>query len=344
MINLIKKAFYRLGMISAYHRVKNENVLTVIMLHRVLPVHDPRWSAADQGWTVSEELFKDCIDFFKQHYHFVSLSDVEESLRGRHRLPARPLLLTFDDGWSDNFDYVYPILKKENIPALIFVAAGAVDRKRPLWREAIVIAFKTGYLNTEKSRALADKAGLNVERDVFSAVNLISALSSCDEQRREQLLEEAGVYDFLTATYPPYMLSAEQVRELSGNDIDIGVHGYTHNPISIDADWPKELQTSRSEIEAHLQGNSPDSFSFPHGRYDGALIEKALETGYRLLFTSDPYLVPLVGGQITSPVLGRVHFSAKDVTDQNGKFASEKMAFWLFKRLAKNPLGEKALR
>ena len=337
MIDLIKKAFYRLGLISAYHRVKNENVLTVIMLHRVLPTHDPRWSAADQGWAVSEELFKDSFAFFKQHYHFVSLSEVEESLRGRHRLPTRPLLLTFDDGWADNFDYVYPILKKENIPALIFVAAGAVDRKRPFWREAIVMALKAGYLSTEKCRALAEKADRHVARDVYSAVDLVAALSSSDEERREQWLEEAGVYDFLAAKYPPFMLNAAQLRELSANKIAIGVHGYTHNPISIEANWAKELQASRTEIQTHLQGLAPDSFSFPHGRYDGALIKKALETGYRLLFTSDPYLVPLVNGQITSPVLGRVHFAANDVTDQNGKFAPEKMAFWLFKRSAKNP-------
>lgn len=336
MINLVKKAFFRLGIISAYHRRKNKNVLTVVMLHRVLPTQEPRWSSADKEWTVSEKLFNECIDFFKRHYNFVSLAEVEHSLHGRGRLPARALLLTFDDGWSDNFDYAYPILKREKIPALIFVAAAAVNRKPPFWREAIVMAMNAGYLSAERCKNLVDKAGQQLTSTCCSAQGLIATLSACDEQSREQWLEESGVYEFLRATHPAYMLNAEQLKDLSHHNVAIGVHGYTHNPIATDGDWRKELQSSRDSIQGHLDGELPNSFSFPHGRYDGTLIKRALEIGYRILFTSDANLIPLDCGQITSPVLGRVHFAPKDVTDKSGQFAPEKMAFWLFKRSAKN--------
>lgn len=336
MSDLIKKIFYRLGIISAYHWVKNKNVLTVIMLHRVLPTHDSRWSSADQEWTVSEKLFSQCIAFLGHNYHFVSHIDILESLHGRRRLPARPLLLTFDDGWSDNFDFAYPILRKKNIPALIFVAASAVGRKPPFWREAIVIAMRAGYLTEEKCREILGNANTNFDHRVLNADDLINALSIYDEQRREQLLVDSGVYNFLTTMHPAYMLAAEQMNELSRHNIAIGVHGHTHNPITADSDWWKELQSSRDEIQQHLGSVAPSAFSFPHGRYDGMLIKKAFEMGYSLLFTSNPFLVPLVRGQVTCPVLGRIHFASKNVTDERGEFAPEKMAFWLFKRSTKN--------
>src|SRR5712691_8383855 len=64
---LLKAALYHCGALSLYHRVRNRNVLTVAMFHRVLKQNDPRWLTAFPQWTLSDD-FDACLAFFKRHY------------------------------------------------------------------------------------------------------------------------------------------------------------------------------------------------------------------------------------------------------------------------------------
>src|SRR5512134_3186190 len=73
---ILKDTLYRLGGLSLYHRIRNRNVLTVAIFHRVLKDGDPRWRTALPQWTITNELFSQCLDFFSRHYNIVALPDV----------------------------------------------------------------------------------------------------------------------------------------------------------------------------------------------------------------------------------------------------------------------------
>ena len=112
MKELIKRVLYRIKILSIFHRYRNRNVLTVIMLHRIVPAELLPQYGANPEWTVSPRVFEDMLIFFKKHYSVISINDLDEANTSGKALPHNPLLITLDDGWKDNFDYAFPILKK----------------------------------------------------------------------------------------------------------------------------------------------------------------------------------------------------------------------------------------
>ena len=72
----------------------------------------------------------------ENNYSVISIDDFYAGITGQKTLPDNPLLITFDDGYSDNYQNAYPILKKYRFPATIFVITDFVGRKDYLsWAE-----------------------------------------------------------------------------------------------------------------------------------------------------------------------------------------------------------------
>src|SRR3990167_5860785 len=87
--------------------------------------------------------FEAQLGFVQSRFDVVALDAFEAALDGRRR-PRRPIaLLTFDDGFIDHYDTVFPILRRRGIPGLVFVAgAGIADPPRLLnvHREHFILA------------------------------------------------------------------------------------------------------------------------------------------------------------------------------------------------------------
>ena len=97
--------------------MENEN-LTVVMYHYVRDLKHSRYPAI-KGLDVN--LFKEQLSFLKKHYNFVTVEEVIAASKGEGKLPTHAVLLTFDDAYSDHFNYVFPILKNEGCKALFML-------------------------------------------------------------------------------------------------------------------------------------------------------------------------------------------------------------------------------
>lgn len=79
----------------------------------------------DSPYSVTpERLESDLQNLRAEGYQTVSLAAVEKFLAGEGGLPAKPILITFDDGYADNCWYAYPLLKKYGMTAVFFVVTG----------------------------------------------------------------------------------------------------------------------------------------------------------------------------------------------------------------------------
>ena len=157
--DLARKLSYGTGALFLYHRFRNRQVLTVAMFHRVLKRNDPRWETALHSWTLPDDVFDECLAFFRRHYALVKLDDVKASLEGTRRLPPRSLLITFDDGYADNSDYALPLLRKHCVPASVFVSSDVIGRNDRLWTEDLLWAFMEGRLHQRDLASLCAMAG-----------------------------------------------------------------------------------------------------------------------------------------------------------------------------------------
>ena len=100
------------------------------MLHRVV---EQRNEGENRELEITPEFLKRTIETYrKQGYRFVSIDEACEII-GRGRTDQPFVCLTFDDGYQDNYDIAYPILKQTNVPFAIYVTTGFIDNRHPMW-------------------------------------------------------------------------------------------------------------------------------------------------------------------------------------------------------------------
>jgi peptidoglycan/xylan/chitin deacetylase (PgdA/CDA1 family) len=100
--------------------------------------------------TVSPEAFERQLAFLRGHrYNVIPLADAVDYIRQRKRPPPRTVAITIDDGYENNYLYVYPLLKKYKMPATIFVITGFVGRE--------------GFLSWNQMREMSDSGLVDIE-------------------------------------------------------------------------------------------------------------------------------------------------------------------------------------
>lgn len=112
--------------------VKQRYMLPIVMYHSVVPM-----VAKGNLLTVSAGTFEKQMSFLKRHqYNVVRLEAVRDYILGNKKIPGRTIALTFDDGYKDNYTYAFPILKKYNFPATVFIIVSEVGSPDRLsWEE-----------------------------------------------------------------------------------------------------------------------------------------------------------------------------------------------------------------
>lgn len=332
--SLVRRLCYEAGLLGLYHRLLNSKNLTVVMFHRVLPRDDPRWDTAEREYTMREDLFERCIEFFARHYTPVTMEQVAEACRRGHRLPAKPLLVTFDDGWSDNLSIALPILKGRRVPAVIFVSASVVDDQSEVWwQDLVVYGWNTGILSSGDFADFRLKLGLlgsqgRAWADGTSILKVLVASANLDPESRDRFLAPIKIGRCFAP--PRQMLDGKELADLSKDSlIAIGSHGRSHMPLTCVTEPALDLTESKSSLET-LSGCKISSFSFPHGRYDSSLVAQARGAGYECVFTSDAVLNPVREKPIG--IFGRIGIPARQIVDCDGNFAADRLATWLFKR------------
>ena len=104
--------------VSRYH------VVPIIMYHHVTRLDSP------QPDTVSPERFEWHMVYLKKHHFTVlPLTAFIEALQSGIPVPRKSVVITFDDGYEDNYTQAFPILKEYKFPATIFVVADSVNTK-----------------------------------------------------------------------------------------------------------------------------------------------------------------------------------------------------------------------
>jgi peptidoglycan/xylan/chitin deacetylase (PgdA/CDA1 family) len=99
------------------------------MYHRIAP--EGRLQTA--RWRLAPRAFEDQLRYLRESgFHTPHLHDWAEALRSRRALPERAVLLTFDDGYLDFYQYARPLLRRYGLRALVFVVSDCVG-KTNLW-------------------------------------------------------------------------------------------------------------------------------------------------------------------------------------------------------------------
>lgn len=112
------------------HNLTHPVLGRILMLHRIV---EHRSEGKNRELEITPDFLKQTIETYRQQGHrFVSIDEACDIIkRGRTSQPF--VCLTFDDGYQDNYDIAYPILKQMEVPFAIYVTTGFIDNRLPMW-------------------------------------------------------------------------------------------------------------------------------------------------------------------------------------------------------------------
>ncbi|MHC5064995.1 MAG: polysaccharide deacetylase family protein [Planctomycetota bacterium] len=226
--------------------------------------------------------------------NLVSLAQVLAWVRGEDRLPSRPVLITFDDGYRNNASLAAPILARRGHSALVSVSVDYIDSDRQLWPMEVDLRVlhwpgRSLPLPGGKEVQLEDRR----QRESAAADLRRRCKSLPDAERREYLdavlRQEELPGEALADEELWRFMSWNEVRELRGMGIEVASHTCSHPILSRlqEAELEHELSASRARIEAEL-GEPCRTLVYPNGGPEdvtSSVLEAVGRSGYQLAFT-----------------------------------------------------------
>ncbi len=255
-------AWLRFAPVQPLFRARAAQRLAVLAYHGVT---DPRSFGAQ-------------LDRLRRLATPVSLTAVQEAVAERRPLPARSVLVTFDDADRSVLTHALPALIERDIPAAAFVISELIGTERPFWwHEADFLARHGG-----RARSL----------DCGHPSQLLRRLKAMPDPDRRRSLQELRVSADRRPPGQEQLTPADLVALREGG-VAIGNHTQGHPCLGRcdDATVRAEI-TGAHEALTRWLGEPPIAFAYPDGGHDVRAESVLQELGYRLGFLSDHRLGP----------------------------------------------------
>ena len=161
------------------HRGQAETVDDIENCRKVLILNYHKVDDLFNSLSVSPSDFAEQMDFLNDNgYTTITPKELCDGIAGVSELPKNPVLITFDDGYLDNYTNAYPILKARNMKATIFAIAG-------------FIGTHSGYMNWSQLREM-EQHGISIESHTMNHKPL-EGLS--DDQIRTELTDSKDLLE-----------------------------------------------------------------------------------------------------------------------------------------------------
>lgn len=244
--------------------------------------------------SVSPAVFESQMNYLKQRYIVTGMpsDQTQEASNKKNRLT-----ITFDDGYLDNYTQAYPILKKNNLPAAIFLTSGLIDTAKKFWWDALEYAL--GNAATKEVRInYRDKNGNRIEKlfsiaDENEKIRTLQALeilgNQLDDSQKEALVEQIHLQCRSAQDTERMVMNWREIREMAENGIEIGAHGVNHKLLTKISreEAVFEIEESKRQIETAL-GKKVLYFAYPGGQVAGWMQKTAQAIGYAGAFLTTP--------------------------------------------------------
>jgi len=149
-----------ISLFSSVFYIRQNYVVPILMYHSVSPD-----ALSDNRLAISIETFERQMHFLKNnHYNVLPLDSVANLIKEKKKIPPKTVVITFDDGYKDNYTYALPVLKKYSLPAIIFVIINEVGRSDRLSWDEIKTMQDSGIINFG-SHALGPEPLINIQSE-----------------------------------------------------------------------------------------------------------------------------------------------------------------------------------
>jgi peptidoglycan/xylan/chitin deacetylase (PgdA/CDA1 family) len=311
---VVGEALDRLGLLQLALAARRRGLwpragLTVVTYHRVVDSADVGDLDPDLIDATPDE-FDAQMAYLRKNFHPVSIEEVLAAHHGGPKLRPDSVLVTFDDGYLDNYEHALPVLKRHDIKALFFVATGYISDRRLFWWERVGLTVRRStraqahldYPQAEEldlsspaakkkairrlNRIIKDQYGLDLERFLDGVASACGVTWDPEEGR---------------ALGDRSLMTWDHVRGLRAAGMGVGSHTHSHRILLtlLPGELPMELAGSRAALEERL-GEPVTTIAYPAGKSITAVVpvrQAVADAGYELGFSTAPGMNLLSRGE-----------------------------------------------
>lgn len=262
-------------------------------------------------------LFREQIAFMKSNFNIVTMEHVLEAISAKENLPEKALLLTFDDGYADNYNVAMPILEEYGVQGSFFIPGKTFTTHQLLDVNKIhhVLASANIYNLLEDLKKEMDyyrgqefqyapteelfaKYAVASRFDIKETVFVKQMLQTVLPEKLRNIISSKLFAKYVGITeeqlaYELYM-SEEQIRTMKRHGMFIGIHGYDHY-------WLGNLPVEQMENDISLALDALDEFvdrkqwvmNYPYGNYNKDVLAYISKQGACLGLTTEVRLADI---------------------------------------------------
>jgi peptidoglycan/xylan/chitin deacetylase (PgdA/CDA1 family) len=294
--HLAKSALMASGALRLAGEMAGQGIV-ILLYHSVFEGPDSHQNTLDMGHSV--EIFRRQMEIIARGYDVITMDEIPSFLSGEKRMPRRPVTVTFDDGYANNFEVATPVLNQYGIPATFYITTDCVDHNRLPWIARIRRAFRTTQQNSWQAPD---------GRVTFSLVNHdlreIARVAACEYCAQLAGATQGQVIEMIETALgvePPTpetcrMLTWDELRRMVRSGHTVGSHTVSHpNLAHVVADELKtELVESKRRLEQEL-GVPVPHFAYPNPiltpHWSTRTVAAIRRAGYRTAVIATPGIV-----------------------------------------------------
>ncbi len=243
---------------------------------------------------LAPELFEKQLQYLKKQYTIISLEQFMNCQQSATAFPCNSLIITFDDGYHNNYTHAFPLLTKQNIPASIFLTTALISTRKLLWFDeyhlhAENLLHTRGYVTLSlrgRTHTLRTQAHLDEFKEELKTATRKQVRAVID-----QLAHATKKNSDKTFVQNHRMLTHAQIKHMTAHHISCYPHGHTHAILATLSD--KQLAQEILKSLAFAQKNKLDTscYAYANGRikdFDDRATTLLAKNGVRIALTTIP--------------------------------------------------------
>ena len=251
--------------------------------------------------SLSTDILEDQIKFLLREYSPITHNELSAFFLGQKELPKKAFILTFDDGFKQHFNNVYPILKHYNLEGSFFIPTmPLIEQKTHFLEKQRVVQYATFehysdflqifWQECEKKLPKQLRKYTPTKYNIANMSYLRQFTFYTDEERyfrflRDKIIPKEILHDVIDIIFydrfkneknfiKQYYLTPQEIKSMANGGMNIGAHSHSHPYLTKigNKDMQQEILQSFDYLEKMVQ-TKIESFSYPYGIYNEEVIE-----------------------------------------------------------------------
>jgi len=296
----ISQVASRAGLLWAFEQLPSRPGLVVFSHHRIGNRDECEYNR--DLFSATAEQFDYQLSYIKRHIPTLLPHELAELMQTKKKLTRLHAIITFDDGYIDNYELAFQLLKQHDLRAAFFVITSFIGTSHlPWWDEIAYLVRNTRLpsLSIQSSSPITVDLRTGREEAIRQLVEAYKSEENHDPAAfMQQLRAEAQVK-------PPMpqrrFLNWDEVKEIAAAGMEIGSHTRSHPLLSrlTDVEQQEEFRESKAILEQNL-GLPVTSFAYPNGTRRDFTAETqriARTAGFKAAFSFYGGINPPDGGE-----------------------------------------------